>query len=50
MTLLVEIFFAVLGAAIGSFLNVLIYRLPEEQSIVFSRFPLPAVRQGHPVL
>ena len=34
MTLFMEIFFAVLGAAIGSFLNVLIYRLPEEQSIV----------------
>ena len=41
MTLWVEILFAVLGAAIGSFLNVLIHRLPEEQSIVFpaSRCP-----------
>lgn len=34
MTLWVEILFTVLGAAIGSFLNVLIHRLPEEESIV----------------
>jgi leader peptidase (prepilin peptidase)/N-methyltransferase len=34
MTLFMEILFAVLGAAIGSFLNVLIHRLPEESSIV----------------
>ena len=30
-----ELFVAVLGAALGSFLNVLIYRLPEEKSIIF---------------
>ncbi len=41
MILLMEIFFAILGAAIGSFLNVLIHRLPEESSIIFpaSRCP-----------
>jgi len=41
MILVVEIFFAILGAAIGSFLNVLIHRLPEESSIIFpaSRCP-----------
>ncbi|MBA4397755.1 MAG: prepilin peptidase, partial [Syntrophus sp. (in: bacteria)] len=31
---LFEIFFFAVGAAVGSFLNVLIYRLPEEKSII----------------
>jgi len=35
MILFMELFVAVLGAALGSFLNVLIYRLPEEKSIIF---------------
>jgi len=35
MILFMDIFVAVLGAALGSFLNVLIYRLPEEKSIIF---------------
>ena len=30
-----ELFVTILGAALGSFLNVLIYRLPEEKSIIF---------------
>ncbi|HNQ43241.1 MAG TPA: prepilin peptidase, partial [Candidatus Cloacimonadota bacterium] len=35
MTVIIIIILAVLGAALGSFFNVLIYRLPRKQSIVF---------------
>lgn len=35
MDVLLDIFFTVVGAAVGSFLNVLICRIPEGQSIVF---------------
>jgi leader peptidase (prepilin peptidase)/N-methyltransferase len=34
MSLFLEIFFFAVGAAVGSFLNVLIYRLPEDKSII----------------
>jgi len=35
LTLIIVILLAILGAALGSFLNVLIWRLPREESIVF---------------
>ncbi len=35
MTAIIIILLAVLGAALGSFLNVLIYRLPRKESIIF---------------
>jgi leader peptidase (prepilin peptidase)/N-methyltransferase len=47
MSLFVEIFFFALGAAVGSFLNVLIHRLPEEQSIVFPASHCPVC--GHAI-
>src|SRR5712692_2909836 len=37
---------AVLGAMIGSFLNVVIYRLPREQSIVFPNSKCPSCRKA----
>jgi leader peptidase (prepilin peptidase)/N-methyltransferase len=46
MSLLVEIFFFALGAAVGSFLNVLIHRIPEEQSIVFPASHCPVCGHG----
>ena len=45
MTLFMELFVALLGAALGSFLNVLIYRLPEEKSIIFPASNCPHCRK-----
>jgi leader peptidase (prepilin peptidase)/N-methyltransferase len=41
------VFFFVVGAAIGSFLNVCIWRLPQEKSIVFPASHCPQC--GHPI-
>jgi leader peptidase (prepilin peptidase)/N-methyltransferase len=41
-----NIFITVLGAALGSFLNVLIYRLPEETSIIFPASRCPHCRKA----
>jgi leader peptidase (prepilin peptidase)/N-methyltransferase len=41
-----NIFITVLGAALGSFLNVLIYRLPEETSIIFPASRCPHCRNA----
>ena len=46
MTLFMNIFITVLGAALGSFLNVLIYRLPEEMSIIFPASHCPHCRKA----
>lgn len=46
MSLFFEIFFFTLGAAVGSFLNVLIHRIPEEQSIVFPASHCPVCGHG----
>ena len=46
MSLFFEIFFFALGAAVGSFLNVLIHRIPEEQSIVFPASHCPVCGHG----
>lgn len=46
MTLFMNIFVTVLGAALGSFLNVLIYRLPEETSIIFPASRCPHCRKA----
>ena len=37
---------AVLGLAVGSFLNVVIYRVPRDESIVSSSVLLPDVRRA----
>jgi len=42
-----DVFIAVFGAAVGSFLNVCIWRLPEERSIITPRSFCPAC--GHPI-
>jgi leader peptidase (prepilin peptidase)/N-methyltransferase len=42
MSPFLEVFFFAAGAAIGSFLNVIIYRLPEEQSIILPASHCPA--------
>jgi leader peptidase (prepilin peptidase)/N-methyltransferase len=42
MSPFLEVFFFAVGAAIGSFLNVIIYRLPEEQSIILPASHCPA--------
>jgi leader peptidase (prepilin peptidase)/N-methyltransferase len=47
MNVFFDIFFAVAGAAVGSFLNVLICRIPEGQSIVFPSSHCPKCR--HPI-
>ena len=39
-------FLGVLGAIIGSFLNVVIHRLPREQSIVFPNSTCPKCRKA----
>ncbi len=46
MTLFMNILITVLGAALGSFLNVLIYRLPEEMSIIFPASHCPHCRKA----
>ena len=46
MTLFMNIFITFLGAALGSFLNVLIYRLPEETSIIFPASRCPHCRKA----
>ena len=46
MTLFMNILITVLGAALGSFLNVLIYRLPEETSIIFPASRCPHCRKA----
>ena len=43
----IDVFVSVFGAAVGSFLNVCIWRLPEERSIVTPRSFCPAC--GHPI-
>jgi leader peptidase (prepilin peptidase)/N-methyltransferase len=47
MNMFFDIFFAVVGAAVGSFLNVLICRIPEGQSIVFPSSHCPKCQ--HPI-
>jgi leader peptidase (prepilin peptidase)/N-methyltransferase len=42
MSPFLEVFFFAVGAAIGSFLNVIIYRLPDEQSIILPASHCPA--------
>ena len=37
---------AILGLAVGSFLNVVIYRVPRNESIVTSSVRLPGVRRA----
>lgn len=46
MSLFMNILITVLGAALGSFLNVLIYRLPEETSIIFPASRCPHCRKA----
>ncbi|MFH1070176.1 MAG: prepilin peptidase [Candidatus Glassbacteria bacterium] len=43
----VAVLFGILGAMLGSFLNVCIYRLPQNRSIVFPASACPAC--GHPI-
>ena len=42
-----DVFVAVFGAAVGSFLNVCIWRLPEERSIGYAPLLLPGLRPSH---
>jgi len=46
MILFFEFFIFVLGAVVGSFLNVIIHRLPEEKSIVFPASHCPKCRHA----
>jgi leader peptidase (prepilin peptidase) / N-methyltransferase len=46
MNLLFETFIFVLGAVVGSFLNVLIHRLPEEKSIILPASHCPKCRHA----
>lgn len=47
MNILANVFIAVFGAVVGSFLNVCIYRIPEGKSLVLPPSSCPAC--GHPV-
>ncbi|MBP1721008.1 MAG: type 4 prepilin-like protein leader peptide processing enzyme, partial [Deltaproteobacteria bacterium] len=47
MDLFWKVFFFIVGAAIGSFLNVCIWRLPQEKSIVFPASHCPQC--GHAI-
>jgi leader peptidase (prepilin peptidase)/N-methyltransferase len=47
MNFLLNVFIAVFGAVVGSFLNVCIYRIPEGKSLVFPASSCPSC--GHPI-
>ena len=47
MNFLLNVFIAIFGAVVGSFLNVCIYRIPEGKSLVFPASSCPGC--GHPI-
>ena len=48
MDILIAVFIFILGSCVGSFLNVCIYRLPLNESIVFPRSRCPHCKHGIP--
>ena len=50
LTIVVALFLFYLGAAVGSFLNVVAYRVPAGLSIVTPRSPLPALQDDDPLV